>query len=199
MGGLHVLHENDAALLREYITPGRVLKRVKMTACHNVELMLPIVFNASSLHSLDLKKTDISSAINTYTLNLLRTNSNLKKVRMSLDTFNVVKLVAAALHSNTSLTLLSVHLFHCKAVDCVPIFIKLLQSNHTLQELQVLSFNYDAERDIDAMVQLVEVAANSTSLKKLSCDKNVYEQLLSHVPKQYQYILHEGDCKIFQD
>ena len=49
------------------------------------------------------------------------------------------------------------------------------------------------EGDIDAMVQLVEVAANSTSLKKLSCDKFVYEQLLSHVPKQYQYVLHKGN------
>ena len=50
--------------------------------------------------------------------------------------------------------------------------------------------------DIDAMVQLVEVAANSTSLKKLTCDKLVYEQLLPHVPKQFQYILYEGEYKI---
>ena len=49
------------------------------------------------------------------------------------------------------------------------------------------------EGDIDAMVQLVEVAANSTSLKKLTCDKYVYEHVLSHVPKQYRYILHEGE------
>ena len=49
------------------------------------------------------------------------------------------------------------------------------------------------EGDIDAMVQLVEVAANSTSLKKLTCNELVYEQLQSHVPKQYQYILHKKD------
>ena len=49
------------------------------------------------------------------------------------------------------------------------------------------------EGDIDAMVQLVEIAANSTPLKKLTCDNLVYEQLLPHVSKQYQYILHERE------
>ena len=189
--------ESDATLLREYISPGRVLKEVNMIMCHNDELMLPIVFSASSLHSLELD-TDIPSTINTCTLNLTD-NSNLKRLRMSVSKFDAFQRLAAALHNNTSLTLLSVVLFHCKPVDYVPIFIKLLQSNHTLQELEVLHTLELCQGDIDAMVQLVEVAANSTSLKKLTCDKNVYEQLLSHVPKQYQYILHEGDCKIFQD
>ena len=40
-------------------------------------------------------------------------------------------------------------------------------------------------------MQLVEVAANSTSLKELTCSMNFYEQLQSCVPKQYQYILYD--------
>ena len=46
------------------------------------------------------------------------------------------------------------------------------------------------------MVQLVEVAAKSTSLKKLSCNECVYERLLPHVPKVYEYILHVAQEKI---
>ena len=80
-------------------------------------------------------------------------------------------------------------------VNLLTIFIKLLQSNHTLQELEVIYSDttvkkiFDA-RDIDAMVQLVKDAASST-LKKLSCDELDYKQLLPHVPEQYQYILHK--------
>ena len=187
--------ESDAALLREYISPGRVLKYVKMIDWYNVELMLPIVFSASSLHSLELH--DIPSKINTYTLNLLSDNSNLKELRMFAETFSVFERLAAALHNNTSLTFLSLDLFRCKPIDYVPILIKLLQSNQTLQELGVLHMLELCQGDIDAMVQLVEVAANSTSLKKLTCDKYVYKQLLSHVPKQYQYILHVGEIIFF--
>ena len=117
--------ESDAALLQEYISPGRVVKAIDMIVCHNVELMLPIVFSASSLFSLALN-TDIGSTINTNTLNLLSTNSNLKKLRMSVNKFGVFQQLAAALHNNTSLTLLGVDLSHCKPVDYVPIFIKLL-------------------------------------------------------------------------
>ena len=58
--------EMDAALLREYISPGGVLKVVYMFVCHNVELILPIVFSASSLHSLVLD-TDISNKNKTHT------------------------------------------------------------------------------------------------------------------------------------
>ena len=190
--------ESDAALLHEYVSPGRVLKEVLMIDCPNVELILPIVFRASSLHSLELG--DTPSTISTYTSNILSGNSNLKELRMGVNKFDDCEQLAAALHNNTSLTLLSVHLHHCKPVDCVTTFIKLLQSNHTLQELEVVFFYYIVcdevdidEEDIDAMVQLVEVAAKSTSLKKLTCDELVYEKLQSHVPKQYQYILHKKD------
>ena len=162
---------------------------------YNVELMLPIVFSASSLHSLEL--ADIPSTISTYTLNLLSANSNFKDLKMLLFELNFFEQLAAALHNNTSLTLLGVELSILKPVDCVPIFIKLIQSNHTLQELEFFASGFVVvnkrrfdEGDIDAMVQLVEVAANSTSLKKLSCDDIVYEQLLPHVPKQYRYIVH---------
>ena len=41
------------------------------------------------------------------------------------------------------------------------------------------------------MVELVEVAANSTSLKKLSCNKELIDELQSRIPEQYQSILHE--------
>ena len=79
--------ESDAALLREYISPGSVLKEVGMFMCHNIELMLPIVFSASSLHSLELDVP--ASAINTYTLNLLSANLNLKELLMSVNKFDV--------------------------------------------------------------------------------------------------------------
>ena len=183
--------ESDAALLCEYISPGRVLKDVEFISCRNVELILPIVFSASSLHSLELS-LDISSTIDNYTLNLLSDNLNLKELTMDVYNFDVFQQLAAALHNNTSLTLLSFQLYN-EPVDFVPIFIKLLQFNHTLQELVVASgrYSFGGQKDIDAMVQLVEVAANSTSLKKLTCSKRVYEQIQSHVPKQYQYFLHE--------
>ena len=76
--------ESDAALLQEYISPGRVVKAINMIVCHNVELMLLIVFSTSSLFSLALN-TDIGSTINTNTLNLLSTKSNLKKLRMLIN------------------------------------------------------------------------------------------------------------------
>ena len=91
--------ESDAALLRKYISPGRVLKEVKMISCHNVELMLPIVFSASSLHSLTLN-TDIPSPINTYTLNLLSDNSNLKELRIDGNKFCFFQQLAAALQQH---------------------------------------------------------------------------------------------------
>ena len=192
--------EGDAALLREYISPGRVLKVVGIGVYDNVELMLPIVFSASSLHS--LKLTVIPSTINTYTLNLLSANSNLKEFKMLVSKVDVFEHLTVALHNNTSLILLRVDFSHCKLVDYVPILIKLLQSNHTLQELEILnsvvivSMNgLIPEEDIDAMVQLVEVAANSPSLKKLTCNKHFYEQSLSRVPKQYQHILRKGEHK----
>ena len=167
-----------------------------MIICRNVELMLPIVFRASSLHSLIL--TDISSTLNTYTLNLLSDNSNLKELYVAFIKFDDCEQLAAALHNNTSLTLiLSVDFSDCKPVDFVPIIIKLLQSNHTLQELRVFRMS-KVYRNVDPMVQLVEVAANSTSLKKLSCDMDDYEQLLSRVPKQYQHILHKKN-RTFDD
>ena len=156
-----------------------------MIVCRNVDTVLPIVFGASSLYSLEF-----SIKINTHSLNLLSDNLNLKKLRLHVGKFDVFEQLAAALHNNTSLTLLGIGLSH-KPVAFVPIFIKLLQSNHTLQELEVLHTLELCQGDIDAMVQLVEVAANSTSLKKLTCDKRVYKQFKSHVPKQYQYILHD--------
>ena len=111
---------------------------------------------------------------------------------MDVYKFDVFRQLVAALHNNTSLTLLSFQLYD-KPVVYVPIFIKLLQFNHTLQELVVSSdmYFFSSQEDVDGMVQLVEVAANTTSLKKLTCNKHVYEQLQSRVPKQYQYILHE--------
>ena len=165
-----------------------------MVYCDNVELMLPIVFSASSLHLLQL---DIPSTTNTYTLNLLSDNSNLKALRMFAETFDVFERLAAALHNNTSLTFLSFDLLRCKPIDFVPILIKLLQSSQTLQKLGVIHKLKLCQGDIDPMVQLVEVAANSTSLKKLTCNKDVYKQLLPHVPKQYQYILHVGEIIFF--
>ena len=201
--------ESDAALLREYISPGRVLKYFKMFECSNVDIILPIVFSASSLHSVELhhyfiltsQLVNISSTciINTYSLNLLSANSNLKELIILIYKFDVCEQLAAALHNNTSLTLLGVDLTLFEPVDFVPVFIKLLQSNHTLQELEIFYIFELCQGDIDAMVQLVEVAANSTSLRKLTYNKLVYEQLLSLVPKQYQYILHEGECRMFVD
>ena len=79
---------------------------------------------------------------------------------MYVGKFEVFEQLAAALHNNTSLTFFGVGLSH-KPVDFVPIFIKLLQSNHTLQELEVLHTFELCQADIDAMVQLVEVAATS--------------------------------------
>ena len=157
-----------------------------MIVCRNVDTVLPIVFGASSLYSLEF-----SIKINTHSLNLLSDNLNLKKLRLHVGKFDVFEQLAAALHNNTSLTLLGVDLTLFEPVDFVPVFIKLLQSNHTLQELEIFYIFELCQGDIDAMVQLVEVAANSTSLKKLTCDKRVYKQFKSHVPKQYQYILHD--------
>ena len=79
-----------------------------MIACKNVELMLQVVFSASSLHSLEF--TNNPGTINTYTLNLLSDNSNLKKLRLAVNEFDVFEQLVAALHNNTSQTFLCVHL-----------------------------------------------------------------------------------------
>ena len=168
--------------LQGYISPGRALKRLELISCENVELLLPIVSSASSLKSLALCSISFMIKIS---INL---RLFLKWLIIQLYDTQILKQLVAALHSNTSLPVLKVRLF--KPVDIVPILIKLLQSNHTLQELGVSYLQLD-EEDVKAMVQLVEVAANSTSLKKLSCNKLIFDQLQSRIPKKYKNILCE--------
>ena len=75
----------------------------------------------------------------------------------------------------------------------VPILIEFLLSNCTLQELTLSCHDLIIlpEEDFEAMVQLVEVAANSTSLKKLSCNSLLFSQVKSRISEQYRDILYE--------
>ena len=73
--------------------------------------------------------------------------------------------------------------------------IEFLLSNCTLQELTIsshatTSYNNLPVQDVEAIVQLVEVAANSTSLKKLSFDSRLFSNVQPHIPEQYHVILH---------
>ena len=70
----------------------------------------------------------------------------------------------------------------------VPTLIEILLSNRTLQELTIRCLSttlrgHLTEEDVKAMVQLVEVAANSTSLKKLSCNSLLVSQVKARIPE----------------
>ena len=101
--------------------------------------------------------------------------------------------------SQPSLSSYVVNNYKHPLTSLVPTLIEFLQSNCTLQELTlsghllITSSSCLPEEDIKAMVQLVEVATHSTSLKKLSCDSLLFSQVKACIPEQYRDILYELD------
>ena len=203
--GLSANKFSEVTKLQEYISPGSGIRRVKLSSLYN-ESVLGVVFSPSSLESLELHLDElmINDTINTETVNLLSNNSNLKELKISCKSFVEVNLfiqIASSLQRNTSLSHLLLYYGYYFRADhslclVVPTLIKLLQYNHTLQELTLVAgYTYSNlnEEDFEAMVQLVKIAANSTSLKKLSCDSKLFSQVKARITEQYRDFLYELD------
>ena len=204
--GFHTIEftDSDVTRLQEYISPGSGITKVTITHSYN-ESVLGIVFSSSSLESLELHSASpINDTIGTETMYLLRDNSNLKELKISFKDNGVlffIKRMVFALKRNTSVFHLL--LDYSGLIDkpllssVVPMLKELLQSNHTLKELTLANSMLDALReDVEPLVQLVKIAANNKSLKKLSCSELLFQAVQSRIPKQYRYILYESDHKL---
>ena len=194
--------DSDATRLQEYISPGSGIKRVKFSSYN--ESVLGIVFSPSSLESLELFNfIDNSKTIN---CDLLSSNSNLKKLKIDCQEFHelmLFKQIASTLQKNTSLFHLLIQYGCERSFDqwslssIVLTVTELLQYNHTLQEITIYFRDCDhynvREKSVEALVQLVQVAASNTSLKKLTCNSPLFQAVQSHIPRQHRYILYELD------
>ena len=210
--------DSDVTRLQEYISPSSGIRRVKFSnnSFFIDESLLATVFGPSSLESLEIGSYPLLT--NTETLNIPNDNSNLKELTIdtSYGRIHAFKRLIPALKKCMSLSYL--HLSFRPPGKCepglvseqpspssdafgdehplaslVPILIEFLLSNCTLQELTLTCRDLCIlpEEDFEAMVQLVEVAANSTSLKKLTCDSPLFYQVESRIPKQYRDILYK--------
>ena len=169
-----IFSENDAAILCKYISPGNALRSIRIGIyCENVDLLLPVVFSLSSLNSLTIRTFRNSIKIETHDVSLLRDNSNLKYLAIS---DNCLIPLAPALHNNTSLVVLRVEfIYRNDMISNLLILTKIVLTNHTLQELEIKYDFCDVLEDvIQAMVQVVEAAANSPSIKRILCANVVF-------------------------
>ena len=162
----------DAAILCKYISPGSALRKLEISfsnlqdiSCSMNVLQLSDFLRPSSLDSLTIYTYFMVSATD---VSLLRENSNLKNL---LIPDNYLVPLAPALHDNTSLVLLRVlFVIQEKTIRNLHILTLIIQKNHSLQQLEI---RYDignlSEEIIQAMVQVVEAAANSPLIKEISC------------------------------
>ena len=165
----------DATILCKYISPGSALRKLEILKpalqdipCSMNVLQFSDVLRPSSLDSLTIL-VFLPNFMVSATDVRLRENSNLKNLVISDD---YLIPLAPALHDNTSLVLLGVQFGYGEKnmVSNLLILAQIIQKNHSLQQL-VIRYAELSEEIIQAMVQVVEAAANSTSIKEISCGK----------------------------
>ena len=168
----------DATILCKYISPGSALRKLEIPyfltpelqdkLCSIKVLQLSDVLRPSSLDSLSIRNVFPDFMVSATDVSLLRENSNLKN--LVIQDGYLIKL-APALHDNTSLVLLGVDFYHeVKTISNFLILAQIIQKNHSLQQLKIRHREYDmSEETFQAMVQVVEAAANSTSIKEILC------------------------------
>ena len=169
-----IFSENDAAILCKFISPGSTLRKLHISYLVGGPL-LPVIFRPSSLHSLTIDETFFDSdTVESHTLRLLSDNSNLKNIAIP---DNSLILLAPALHDNTSLVHLQVILINNgkKIVNNLLILAQIVQSNHTIQQLEIRFEVSDLSQEvIQAMVQVVDAVANSSSMNEIMICANYF-------------------------
>ena len=162
-----IFSENDAAILCKFISPGSTLRKLHISYLVGGPL-LPVIFSPSSLYSLTIDETFFDSdTVESHTLRLLSDNSNLKNIAIP---DNSLILLAPALHDNTSLVHLQVILINNgkKIVNNLLILTQIMQSNHTIQQLEIrFEVSNLSQEVIQAMVQVVDAVANSSSMNEI--------------------------------
>ena len=153
--------KSDVAILCKYNIPAVNIR----DSCKNAVILLPVVFKPSSLESLTILSHSASGTIGSHTVSLLKNNSNIKHLRIS-DTYLIP--LAPALCDNTSLVRLKVTFTNEEAN--LLILKAIIQSNRTLQQLEFTYRKSGLSQDaIKAMVEIMDAAAYSPSIKEVTC------------------------------
>ena len=168
-------------IVREYISNG-TLKAVQLNDCEQVELLLPIVFGPSSLDRLVIVNdfyftndtTSVCLQISDTARKLLLKNSNLKQLDISFCLEHICE--------NSSLDYIA---------DLVLMSIKILKSNHMLQELNILcndeTFSELFEVKLTKGVESKSLSIILHHFFSSSCQSygyNITQQILQRIPEQ---------------
>ena len=154
--------KSGAAILCKYNTPA--LMNIG-AFCKNIDILLPVVFKPSSLESLTILTDFVGGTIGSHTVSLLKDNSNIKYLTIS-DTYLIP--LAPALRDNTSLVRLEIN-FTNEEANLLTLK-AIIQSNRTLQQLEFTYHKPALSQDgIKAMVEIMDAAAYSPSIKEVTC------------------------------
>ena len=172
-------HDDDI-ILQPLIAPGSGLRRLEY---HNsgklrTNTLIPLLFQPSSLQELELNLGLQDIVLHDELLP--HENTNLKELTIS---HNLLHPLAALIMNITSLTYLKIS-FILRDSD-LPVLTNIVQSNHTLEILQIGWINYNSDEN---KTNLIEVAGDSR-LKKLRLFKSNYDNLPPHIHEQYQHLL----------
>ena len=172
---------NDEIILQQLIAPGSGLRRLEYKGELHTNTLIPLLFQPSSLQELTL---DIGYQEYVPHELLPHKNSNLKKLTMSRGLLHPL----AALFMN-NITYLAITSTSFLFSSDLPVLTNIVQSHHTLEELQIGDIIIDFCSDYSTnLLQLIEAAGNSR-LKKLRLYKRDYDELPSHIQEQYKHLL----------
>ena len=157
-------------MIRKYISPAdATFKIFNILNCEHVEQLFPIVFDESSLDTLDIVNDENTHHISDDAMKLLMNNSNLKDLYLDFS----LKLPAHTVCDNTSLDYLA------------NLLVMFIESYHT--PLKIKTSNESSEFDVDLYFK-TDSGKPKTEFKIFiykSCDYNITEQILERIPEQY--------------
>ena len=185
INGYQIFDHDDKVMLQQLITPGSELRRLTLIGCVNASILIPLLFQPSSLQKLDL-----GYGIRlTNNLELIpHKNTNLKELKISPN--HLRPLTEMIINSCSSLTYLEIT--SSILIDELPDLLYIVLSHHTLEVLEILC-QYDQPSTI--VLQVIEAAGNSR-LKKLRLHKSDYDKLPPHIHEQYKHLLESHDEQI---
>ena len=174
---------SSVSVLQQYISSNGNLKELTVYFCEHVELLLPIIFEPSSLEVINLGP---QSLIDNHTIiSFLMNNSNVKELQVTF----AVQLPISTLCDNTSLKYLANHIHN---------FLDLAKWNLTIQKIKVVLTYIHRYSKILALLTYIRRYFEKTHDSKLIADVGYYElcpfnttqQLLLHIPEQYYNYIH---------
>ena len=174
----NIIDHDDKVMLQQLITPGSGLRRLTLVGFLDVSILIPLLFQPSSLQELEL-----GHCIRLTNLELIaHKNTNLKELKIPS---NLLRLLTEMIINSSSLTYLEI--VSSILIEVLPDLLYIVLSHPTLEVLQIQS---NSDHPFTIVLQLIEAAGNSR-LKKLRLHKSDYDKLPPHIciHEQYKHLL----------